>query len=52
MDAKNRDPEPAAAGLAQEATNQSTPVKSLEDSKARNSRKRKTAVHRSKPPAQ
>ena len=46
----NEDPEDDLARLSQEATNQSTPDKSLTDSKAKKAEKMKVPPHRSKAP--
>ncbi len=48
---KPTDPEDSLAQLSQEATNQSTPEKALEDRKAERAKKLKVAPRRTKAPA-
>jgi hypothetical protein len=50
MRTDNVDPEDGMARLSQEATNQSTPDKSLTDRKARRAKRFKVAPRRSKAP--
>jgi hypothetical protein len=50
-DKETLDPEDPMARLAQEATNQSTPEKTLADQKTRTTPKRKSFPNRSKAPA-